>query len=358
MRQGKATYVFPGSNTPSGFLSFYREGLKELAQVFILKGGPGCGKSTLMRKIGLNMLERGYDVEFWQCSSDNDSLDGVRIPALSVAIVDGTAPHTLDPVYPGAVEEIVNLGEHWQSNELRRQKEEIVSLTQRIGERYAFCYGKLREAGALLAAEQAENSAAADTAALEQQLHDLADSVFRPDAPRGRHLFASAVTPRGLIRFTEPLSRQAKRRFILSGPVGGGKEQLIAALAQMAEERGHRADIYHHALLPETIELLLLPDLDTAVMVSEQPPQETRPSDILIPCGAARDSAAAAALQQQTAELVNAAASYIAEAKALHDSLEDIYRKAVDFTAVESMGNRLFSRILALAAETDGSARE
>ena len=71
MRQGKAKYVFPGSNTPAGFVSFYREGLNNIERLFILKGGPGTGKSTLMRKIGLAMLERGYDVEFWQCSSDN-----------------------------------------------------------------------------------------------------------------------------------------------------------------------------------------------------------------------------------------------------------------------------------------------
>ena len=98
MRQGKATYVFPGSNTSAGFLSFYREGLKAIDNVFILKGGPGCGKSTLMRKIGLNMLERGYDVEFWQCSSDNDSLDGVVIPDISAAIIDGTPPHDRAPL--------------------------------------------------------------------------------------------------------------------------------------------------------------------------------------------------------------------------------------------------------------------
>ena len=356
MRQGKATYLFPGSNTPAGFLSFYREGLKGTEHVFILKGGPGCGKSTLMRKIGLHMLERGYDVEFWQCSSDNDSLDGVRIPALSVAIVDGTAPHTLDPLYPGAVEEIVNLGEHWQSAALRRQQEEIISLSQRISERYAFCYGKLREAGALLETEQAENSDHADTSILEQTLHDLADHIFSTDQPRGRHLFASAVTPRGLIRFTEPLSRRMRRRFILTGPVGGGKEQLIAALAHLAEEKGHRADIYHHTLLPETIELLLLPELEIAVVAAERPPQETLPGDTVIVCGKAHDEAAAAALQEQVETLVAAAANYIAEARALHDSLEAIYRKAVDFPAVESTGNRLFSRILALAADTDSSA--
>ena len=38
------------------------------------------------------MLNRGYDVEFHHCSSDASSIDGVVIPALKIALVDGTTP--------------------------------------------------------------------------------------------------------------------------------------------------------------------------------------------------------------------------------------------------------------------------
>lgn len=352
MKQGKVSYVFPGSNTPSGFLSFYREGLKGTENIFILKGGPGCGKSTLIRKIGLNMLERGYDVEFWQCSSDDDSLDGVRLPALSAAIIDGTPPHAIDPQYPGAVEEIVNLGEHWQGAELRRQRQEIVDLSGRISERFSSCYGKLREAGALLGAAQAENSRQLDGEQLSRQLEDLADEVFFQQRPRSRHLFASAVTPRGLVSYSEALSRRMERRILLCGPVGGGKEQLLAQLAALAEQRGHYAEIFHNALLPESIELLLLPELEMAVVARSQPPERPRENERVVLCGC-QDDAAACELERQLEELTTAAASRIAEAKALHDQLEGYYRRAMDFPAVEGVGNRLFNRILALAAEVE-----
>ena len=84
--------MFPGANTSWGFHSFYEENLADIEHVFVIKAGPGCGKSTLIRKIANAMVDRGHDVELWQCSSDNDSLDGVYIPDLSIAIVDGTAP--------------------------------------------------------------------------------------------------------------------------------------------------------------------------------------------------------------------------------------------------------------------------
>ncbi|MDK2888295.1 MAG: hypothetical protein PWP72_1173 [Thermoanaerobacter sp.] len=94
MSKGRLKKVFPGGNTWRGFHSFYDYIIEpDATRIFVIKGGPGVGKSTFMRKIGEEMLERGYDVEFHCCSSDNGSLDGVVIPAIRVALLDGTAPH-------------------------------------------------------------------------------------------------------------------------------------------------------------------------------------------------------------------------------------------------------------------------
>ncbi len=96
MAQHKVCY-FLGANSPNGFYSLYDQlidpGLAE--DIFILKGGPGCGKSSLMRTVGKAMEDKGLYVEYIQCSGDPDSLDGIVIPALKTAIVDGTAPHVV-----------------------------------------------------------------------------------------------------------------------------------------------------------------------------------------------------------------------------------------------------------------------
>jgi len=41
----------------------------------------------------LHMADLGYDVELFHCSSDPSSLDGVVMPGIGVALMDGTAPH-------------------------------------------------------------------------------------------------------------------------------------------------------------------------------------------------------------------------------------------------------------------------
>ncbi|HHV61803.1 MAG TPA: ATPase [Firmicutes bacterium] len=93
-KKGYIKKVFPGGNTPQGFYSFYDQIITPNAtRILIIKGGPGVGKSTFMRKIAEEMVDRGYDVELHHCSSDNGSLDGVVIPSIGVALIDGTAPH-------------------------------------------------------------------------------------------------------------------------------------------------------------------------------------------------------------------------------------------------------------------------
>ena len=86
---------FLGANSPTGFYSLYDQLIDPAVaeDIFILKGGAGCGKSSLMRRVGKAMEDKGLPVEYIQCSGDPDSLDAIVIPALKTAIVDGTAPH-------------------------------------------------------------------------------------------------------------------------------------------------------------------------------------------------------------------------------------------------------------------------
>jgi hypothetical protein len=129
--QNSIKHYFPGGNTSRGFYSFYDYILpqEEAKRIFILKGGPGVGKSSFMKKIGEEMCSRGYEIEYMHCSSDNNSLDGIVIPKIGVALIDGTAPHIVDPKHPGAIDEIINLGECWDEERIVQNREKILDTT-------------------------------------------------------------------------------------------------------------------------------------------------------------------------------------------------------------------------------------
>ena len=96
----QVTNFFVGANSGAGFQNLFSQVTDETAayDVMVLKGGPGVGKNTFMREIGKTMERAGTPVEYLWCSGDPDSLDGVVLPALRCAVVDGTSPHDTAPL--------------------------------------------------------------------------------------------------------------------------------------------------------------------------------------------------------------------------------------------------------------------
>ena len=87
------------------------------------------------------------------CASDPVSLDGIIIPALKTAVLDGTSPHTTEAKYPCVVETTIDLYKGLDANLLREKRREI---TDNIGlsEKYTgTAYGFLKVYGELLKAE-------------------------------------------------------------------------------------------------------------------------------------------------------------------------------------------------------------
>ncbi|MGN1101276.1 MAG: ATPase, partial [Huintestinicola sp.] len=132
-------HYFLGSSTPSGFATPIGEMLRDTDNtVYIFKGTAGSGKSTLMKKISEAFTDKPQEI--YHCSADPYSLDAVYLPESKALIIDGTAPHCIDPVYPKAVESIVDLGTYIETSKLRSAKNEIIELT----DEYSGCHKRCR----------------------------------------------------------------------------------------------------------------------------------------------------------------------------------------------------------------------
>lgn len=323
------------------------------------------GKSTLMGKIGEEMAGRGHSIEYHCCSSDNGSLDGVRIIDLGVVLLDGTAPHVVDPRAPGAVDEIVNLGEYWKEAGLRKAKNEIITLTGEVTRLFNKAYGYLAQARILSdeAKSYYTDSKALDITGLNVLARGLETLLLNNARPglvsKERHLFASGITPDGAVNHLETIFAPLSHRYILRGPAGSGKATIVNKLYKAAVNKGITVEAFHCSLRPEEIEHLVFPDLNIGVITGSPPHQyRAAPGDIILDTGEFVYSSKLRPFQEDMDEALRRyhdaftrAISFIKRAKGIHDELESYYTPHMDFEGVEKCREKLARRIIEYSGE-------
>lgn len=105
-KNAKVTHRLMGSLTPLGAKDTLSSISKNLKSRLYIKGLPGSGKSSFMKKFGEEAKKHGLDVRFIWCGLDANSVDGIVVPELQLCLVDATSPHVYEPEREG--DEIVD----------------------------------------------------------------------------------------------------------------------------------------------------------------------------------------------------------------------------------------------------------
>jgi len=357
--KGNELNYYGGGNTGKGFVHFFESNFQDLDRLFILKGGPGTGKSTLVRAIGEKFQNKGYDVEWIHCSADVGSLDGVIIPQLKVGIVDGTKPHVIEPAIPGAVDEYVNLGVAWNRNKLVKHREEIKEIQSKISEAYKKAYQSFGEA--LRKHDDLEkiyiphiNFSKAEKVA-NRLLIELFPGSAKKGKAIGKHRFLGATTPDGTRDFLPNLTETVTRRIFIKGRAGSGKSTLLRKVAKRALELGYDTEIYHCGFDPDSLDMVVVRELGFAIFDSTAPHEyfPERGGDEILDLYAETmdpdtDEKYADEILQATLEYkgkVKEGLQYLAETKGLRMQLEAIYKEAMDFSKVDDIKNDLIREL-------------
>lgn len=365
MAEGSIRHMFAGGNTPLGFFSYYRYVIdnQHANSIFILKGGPGTGKSTLMRKTGLELARQGYDIEFMHCSSDNNSLDGVVVPKLKSAVIDGTAPHIVDPVYPGAVDEIINLGQYWKVEGIRESKDDIIRTNKTIKENYQHAYRYLRAASCLKEDTEAILERALDKGRESVFIHELRLSLFGQGIPsrvpgKQRCLFAAAITPNGFTDYLDSLC-SGNRIIRLYSPSGSSTGRILESLKDEAMARGYDIETYFCPMDPQRIEHMVIPSLKASVITANEYQDISGSGNDECTTFNMNDFLDSKTLEHydnhlyfnriNSGTLIQKAVESIAASKACHDTLEKYYIKSMDFEELTEVKDFIISRMLAFA---------
>jgi len=343
---------FAAANTEEGFHSLFDEVFspETFRRIYILKGGPGTGKSTMMGRIGFIAESKGYETEYICCSSDPRSLDGVIIPALSVAVLDGTAPHTADPVYPGAVERIVDLGAAFDFPRLEEKREVLVPLIRAKKEAYRTAYRFLSAAGRL--EDEREDllrsfylAEKADAAAKR-----LVASFRRLRRGADKRRYISSICAEGYFRL-DTLSAQAKKVYAVTDKNGFGYLFMDTLYRRLSAER-FAMTVCPSPLSKDRKEAIFLEGEDVLFLISDDGQAALAEKTVNSMRFADREALARKRqrlrfLEKCRSAVLDGAVSCFAEAVAIHEKTERIYGGCVDFAKVDVIIGKKVDEIFA-----------
>ena len=349
---------FLGANSPAGFYSLYDQLIdrSRAEDYFLLKGGPGCGKSTLMRRVAARVEESGRAVEYILCSGDPDSLDAIVVPELGAAIVDATAPHVVEPKEPGVLERYVNLGACYDTAALKSIRGELREAMEGYGACYRRAYRCLRAAEEI----RADLRSVLITPEVEARLRRRAEGILSREGKKtggepGRAVqrFLNAVSCRGELCLFDTVGALCSRVYELWDHYGLA-HTLLTTLAAGAMAAGYDVIVCPDPLAPERILHLLVPALSLAFVTSssELPYEGKRPYrrlrlDAMADQDALRTGRARVRFARRVVRaLVEEAVEDLAQAKGMHDALERLYNPHVDFEAVHTQAGRIAGMLL------------
>lgn len=350
MQKGKHFYL--GANTPEGFFSYYSNltDYDRTKRLYCIKGGPGSGKSTFMKTIADMTEKEGCNVEYIHCSSDDSSLDAIYIKELKVAFVDGTSPHITDPGYPGAVDEIINLGVFWNMDRITPYRQEIIHTSDVISRHFQRAYDYL---GAI-------KNFYSDTEKIYRRncnrylqnvfvddilFEELAEFPLTDYIGKKRRLFASAITPTGFKNRLNTIMSSYKV-YTLTGYT----DDILIRLSDFITERGIDVEMYFCPINPrKKCEHLTVPDLKLGFTLSNDyhSYEGCEKVDLSIDDVISDEERLHIEFNKKAAELIfDETFSELRAAKKNHDILEEYYIQSMDFDAVKELSISTAKEIL------------
>lgn len=319
---------FAAANSYNGFVSFFDKifSSEDYERIYVIKGGPGTGKSYLMKRLGEHFKALGCNADEVYCSSDPKSLDGLILEydKRRIGLLDGTSPHCRDAEYPVLIDSIINVADCIDRDRLVPHRDLILSLSKRKKEAYKCAYLYLYIAGKIDKHVLGNYSEHFDIIGAKNK----AVSILKQEATNiqgfGKSVMISAFGKDGLYTLPHDFSTQKAVKI--------GKDPFVyrlflGAIRDIIEREGIGYTLLRNPLLPYDAEGFIFDsgrqitytnsdfDIDVTDLINDyEEIEETTKSERIL-------------LSKVTSEAQN----YFKAASKIHFELEEIYTHAMIF---------------------------
>ena len=349
---------FLGANAPKGYYSKFDQLFTAAPEgkCFLLKGGPGTGKSTVLKKIAAVLGEKGLSTELIYCSADTSSLDAVMTSDGKIVAADATLPHSVEPKYPGAYETTVSLSDCWKEDMLKNCSKQITDLfdsnrcLHEEARRYISAAANLLDEASRLGMDSIHQEKAAK-AALRVCSREFGKRIHRQGTEKQR--FLSAITDKGIFFFEKTPKLLCKRIYILEDENGAFSRIFLNTVRKKALEHGFDIITCRCPFFPsEKTEHIFIPEIGLGFMTKNK-----RHKFDILPYRVIhsrrfndekkypRNKIRIRFALRSAEKLISEAVLCMKEAKEIHDKLEKCYIPAMDFSLVEEKTAKILDLI-------------
>jgi hypothetical protein len=332
--------LFAASNSSSGFKSYYQEiyNKREYKKIYVIKGGPGTGKSRFMNVVADFAMGQGYIVERYYCSSDPDSLDAIII-AKRVVLLDGTPPHTYEGRLVGAREELVDLGCFWNSEALAQKADEIEKLVVKKSECYKRAYKYLEACGLVDAVSSKLIEGAIKHGKMDGAIERLLSAFCNEGCNDVTPAITDSIGMKGRVKF-DTFEKSAEKLYYIID-VNNSARFYLSLLISKAKKKNIGMKVSYNPIVPQYPDGVYFYNKKTAFVIVEKEDAE-RDDAVKINMQRFIDHDVLSEIkkslkgnQRHYDGLYALAAQSLVEAGEYHFELERIYSACMDFLSKE-----------------------
>lgn len=356
--KGKILNYYGGGNTARGFVDFYSSILSKVTKVYELKGYGDRFNTKILKIIGNRYLAKGYDIEVINSTVDIEALEGIIVPKENVAIVVDKGVHGVSLKPQGIVTEDIGLQGAFDLDKLACKKVIIEETTNKILEKFQESHNYFNIALKIHDEWEKIYIANMDFEKINILTEEVIEKLLGKSENKNTNnnlaidRYFGGSTPIGSHDYVPNITEGVKRYFIKGRP-GTGKSTMLKKIAKKAEEKGYDVEIYHCGFDANSLDMVIVRELNFAIFDSTSPHEyfPSKDSDEIIDV---YEKCVVAGTDEKYEEELNDIVKRYKEqvgygvkeleaAKILKDEIEDIYEEAFD----EAEGNKLIEEIKA-----------
>jgi len=352
---GKKRRFFLSANSPYGFISRFDElySAKDGWKAYILTGGPGTGKSVLLKKVAETFEAEGKVVEYIESCFDSSTIDAISLPDYKICIIDSSKSF-LKLEYPGVTETIINLGDLWDEKKLTDNLDKMIIFSSRIASSSERASRFLSAAAGIIADTCRLALEYTDVNRLETYAQHVAKREFPRKERQGVETkrFLTAITPEGITDLFGTVSTLCDRVYIIEDEYYLGK-LFLNKIRSAALSEGYDVITCLCPMFPDgKPEHLLIPSLKLAFVTSSPYHRFSGPAfrhihmRRFLNLDAIKIKKPRLSFNRKAArELINESVVLLADAHSSYEMIKSFYTSAMDFEAVDKLTLSLINKI-------------